>query len=274
MGILKSCLIIENETEKERVFPFYSRLTIGRASKNDISLPDRTASKQHAIVGRVKGRVVVKDLGSRNGTFVNGEKVEKAVLLSGDRLKIGSVTLRFFQEEETPESKLAESATTTQCHKRLMEYLVAAGVVDENTMLRVLDEEEKCQTIDQILMDTGVLDDKNIAIALTKQLKLPMVRLNELEIAEQVISLVPVEVARTHLLMPVKITAGKLLVAMANPLDAHAIQVLRMVTGMSIEIAVSPKGDILEALNRFYAVEFLNQVLAGDPSLDDVIVDI
>ncbi len=274
--MVKSCFIIENDLGKKRVFPFYSKLTIGRASKNDISLPDRTASKRHAIVGRVKGRAVVRDLGSRNGTFVNGEKVEKSVLSSGDRLKIGNVTLRFFQTEETSENKHAESMATPQSYKTLGEYLLEAGAVDEFTLLRALDEEEKSQTIDQILIDTGVLDDVNIAEALAKQLKVPLVRLNELEIPEEVISLVPVEVARTHLLMPVKITEGKLLVALANPLDPHAMQVLRMVTRMRVEVAVAPRGDILEALSRFYAVEFLNQVLDGDPSLDldDVTVDI
>jgi hypothetical protein len=272
--MIKSCFIIENKVGKKRVLPFYSRLTIGRASRNDIALPDRTASKRHAIVGRVKGRAIVKDLDSRNGTFVNGEKVEKAVLLSGDRLKIGNVTLRYFQEDDVPESKLGESAATSQCHKKLGEYLLEAGIVDEYTLLRALDEEEKCRTIDQILIDSGVLDDESIASALARQLKVPLIHLNELEIPEQVLAMVPVEVAKTHLLIPVKITAGKLLVAMANPLDSDAMRVLRMVTRTSIEIAVSPKGDILEALSRCYAVEFLNQILAGDPSLDDVTIDI
>ena len=67
---MKSCFIIETELVEKRVIPFYSKLTIGRQSTNDIALPDRTVSKRHAIVGRVKGQTVVKDLGSRNGTLV------------------------------------------------------------------------------------------------------------------------------------------------------------------------------------------------------------
>jgi pSer/pThr/pTyr-binding forkhead associated (FHA) protein len=83
------------------------------------------------VIGRVRGQAVVKDLDSRNGTFVNGQKVEKAILSCGDRLKVGSVMLRFFQEDETPQGKDTESTTTPQCVQKLGACLVEAGIVDE-----------------------------------------------------------------------------------------------------------------------------------------------
>lgn len=271
---MKSCFIVEKELVEKRVIPFYSRLTIGRQSTNDIALPDRTVSKRHAVVGRVKGQTVVKDLGSRNGTFVNGETVEKSILLSGDRLKVGSVSLRFFREEEKgSDNKLAERDTDSQGMQKLGDYLLEAGLVDEFTLLRVLDEEEKSQTIDQILIGTGVLDDESIAKSLAKQLKLPFIRLQELHVPQEVINIVPVEVAKTHLLAPVKISDGKLLVAMVNPLDAEALQVLRMRTNKRIEIVVAARDDILGALVKYYPSEFLDQMLDGAPDEDDVTVD-
>ena len=216
---------------------------------------------------------MVKDLDSRNGTFVNGEKVEKSILLSGDRLKVGSVSLRFFLEEESSDIKLAESDTDSQAKQKLGEYLMEAGLVDEFTLLRVLDEEEKSQTIDEILIGTGVLDDESIAKSMAKQLKLPFIRLQELHIPQEVINLVPVEVAKTHLLAPVKIADGKLLVAMVNPLDAEALQVLRMTTNKRIEIVVAARDDILAALVKYYPSEFLDQMLDGAPDEDDVTAD-
>lgn len=272
--MIKSCFILESKIIDKRVYPFFSRLTIGRQSTNDIALPDRTVSKRHAVVVRVKGQAVVKDLGSRNGTFVNGQRVEKAVLASGDRLKVGNFTLRFFREEESATQKLDGTSTSSRETNRLGEYLLEAGIVDEFTLLRALGEEEKSQTIDEILLDTGVIDDLNIAKALARQLKLPMIGLKELEIPQEVTSLVPVAIAKTHLLIPVKVSEGKLLVAMANPLDTHAIQLLRMVTRMKIEVAVAPREEILETFVRVYPVEFLNQMLDEAPSLDDVTVDL
>jgi len=272
--MIKSCFILKSGSTEKRVFPFYQRLTIGRHSSNDVALADRMASKQHAVVGRVKGRIVVKDLGSRNGTFVNGEKVEKAILVSGDRLKIGSAVLRCFKEEERGKNDSDGSSTTSRGVQKLGEYLIEAGIVDEFTLLRVLGEEEKSQTIDQMLLYIGVLDDLNIARSLAKQLKVPLIRLKDLEIPQEVTSLIPVKVAKTHLLLPVKLSEGKLLVAMVNPLDSDAVQALRLMTRMKIEVAVAPREDILEALVRVYPIEFLDQVLQGAPDDDEVTIDL
>jgi len=272
--MIKSCLILETKLTTKRVFPFYAKMIIGRQSTNDIPLPDRTVSKRHAVVGRVRGQAVVKDLGSRNGTFVNGQKVEKAVLASGARLKVGSVTLRFFQEDETPQGKDAESTTTPQCVQRLGKCLVEAEIVDEMTLLGVLSEEKKSPTIDQMLIDLGLLDDDNRAKALARQLKFPFILLKEREIPQQITSLVTAEVAKTHIIVPVELAGGKLLVAIADPLDSSAIQVLRMVTGMSIEVVVASREDILEAIARYYPAAFLDQTLDGAPDLDEVTVDL
>jgi pSer/pThr/pTyr-binding forkhead associated (FHA) protein len=271
--MIKSCLILETQLTNKRVFPFYAKMIIGRHSTNDIPLPDRTVSKRHAVIGRVRGQAVVKDLGSRNGTFVNGQKVEKAILSCGDRLKVGSVMLRFFQEDETPQGKDAESTTTPPCVQKLGACLVEAGIVDEMTLLGVLGEEKKSPTIDQLLIGLGLLDDYSRAKALARQLKFPFMSLKERKIPQQVTSLVTAEVARTHVIMPVELAGGKLLVAMANPLDSSAIQVLRTVTGKSIEAAVASRQDILEAIGRYYPAAFLDQVLDGTPDMDEVTVD-
>jgi hypothetical protein len=271
--MIKSCLILETQLTKKRVFPFYAKMIIGRHSTNDIPLPDRTVSKRHAVIGRVRGQAVVKDLGSRNGTSVNGQKVEKAILSCGDRLKVGSVMLRFFQEDETPTRKDADNTITPQCVQKLGACLVEAGIIDEMTLLGALGEDEKSPTIAQMLTGLGLLDDDMSARALARQLKFPFMSLKERELPLQITSLVTAEVARTHVIVPVELAGGKLLVAMANPLDSSAIQVLRMVTGKSIEVAVASRQGILEAIGKYYPAAFLDQVLDGAPELDEVTVD-
>lgn len=272
--MIKSCLILETNLTKKRVFPFYAKMIIGRHSTNDIPLPDRTVSKRHAVIGRVRGQAVVKDLDSRNGTFVNGQKVEKAILACGDRLKVGSVMLRFFQEDETPTAKDAENSTTHQCVQKLGACLVEAEIIDEMTLLGLTGEEEKSPTIDQMLTDLALVDDDNKARALARQLKFPFMSLKEKEIPQEVISLVTTEVARTHIIVPVELAGTKLMVAMADPLDSSAVQVLRMATGMSIEVVVASREDILQAIGRYYPGAFLDQALDGEEVLDEVTVDI
>ncbi|MBN1421010.1 MAG: FHA domain-containing protein [Planctomycetes bacterium] len=67
-------------------FPF----TVGRAPDSDLQLPDARTSHAHARLLREGPRVFVEDRGSTNGTWVNGEKVQRAELLPGDDLLIGA----------------------------------------------------------------------------------------------------------------------------------------------------------------------------------------
>ena len=77
--------------------------TIGRSSMNDLPIPDKMLSRQHArIVRDGNGGLTIEDMGSRNGTFVNGEKLTALLpLKSGDRITVGGVTLKVESESTT-----------------------------------------------------------------------------------------------------------------------------------------------------------------------------
>jgi len=65
-------------------------LTLGRSAQCSLQLPAAGASRRHASIGWHEGRVVLRDLGSTNGTFLNGERIAgEAALASGDRIRIG-----------------------------------------------------------------------------------------------------------------------------------------------------------------------------------------
>lgn len=70
-------------------------LTIGRRPYNDVQLDDLTVSGEHALIRSRSGEVVVHDLGSRNGTLVNGLPIRQRTLVDGDVVDIGIYRLRF-----------------------------------------------------------------------------------------------------------------------------------------------------------------------------------
>jgi pSer/pThr/pTyr-binding forkhead associated (FHA) protein len=71
-------------------------VTLGRSPECSMQLPAAGASRRHAIIAWQGGRVVLRDLGSTNGTYLNGERVEGEVPLeSGDRITIGGVEIRY-----------------------------------------------------------------------------------------------------------------------------------------------------------------------------------
>jgi pSer/pThr/pTyr-binding forkhead associated (FHA) protein len=96
--MIQSYLIAEEGLTKGMIFPLESRLTIGRGEENDIRLTHSTVSRQHTVVYVEDGLPFVQDMESRNGTYLNGERIERAALSSGDIVWVGDVALRFLQE--------------------------------------------------------------------------------------------------------------------------------------------------------------------------------
>lgn len=70
-------------------------VTIGRLPECDVVVDDAGASRQHARIRRTEAGFVLTDLGSTNGTMVNGEPIQEHVLEHGDRVTIGETELEF-----------------------------------------------------------------------------------------------------------------------------------------------------------------------------------
>jgi adenylate cyclase len=76
-------------------YPLGVKTTMGRHPANTIRLIDREVSKEHAAVERVGAAFVLRDLGSSNGTFVNGRRVRELRLRDGDEISLGNSRLVF-----------------------------------------------------------------------------------------------------------------------------------------------------------------------------------
>jgi len=68
--------------------------SLGRHPNNSIQLLDKIVSKEHCIVEMREGQFLLRDLGSLNGTYINGEKISEAPLKPGQTLRFGQVELR------------------------------------------------------------------------------------------------------------------------------------------------------------------------------------
>lgn len=88
-------LIIEDDEGRKTVVPFVrDEITIGRQEGNTIRLTERNVSRRHARLVRLNGHVVVEDLGSYNGTRINGERIAgQSPLSEGDLIQIGDYDL-------------------------------------------------------------------------------------------------------------------------------------------------------------------------------------
>lgn len=79
-------------------------IVIGRSSDLDMVLVEDMVSRKHAKISTGNGQIIIMDLGSTNGTFVNGEKIRKTRLKEGDRILIGTSILKVVAASGTPVS--------------------------------------------------------------------------------------------------------------------------------------------------------------------------
>ena len=82
--------------------PNAAAVSIGREAGNMIQLDDHEISRRHAEIRRVGEALVVGDLKSSNGTFVNDVRVERSELDSGDRIRVGRTLLVFARDGDDP----------------------------------------------------------------------------------------------------------------------------------------------------------------------------
>jgi pSer/pThr/pTyr-binding forkhead associated (FHA) protein len=97
-SLLAKITWVDPQTGVQSEYPLVegASITIGRSSSNDIAIPDRHVSRQHAIVTYRDGIFMINDLESANGTFVNDEMIrEPFPLMSGDVIRLYVPTLKF-----------------------------------------------------------------------------------------------------------------------------------------------------------------------------------
>jgi len=90
-------------------------MSIGRASECTIPIRDRYLSRKHAEILAAGPNWILKDLGSVNGTYLNGSRVEKEMVLNtGDRIRLGDTELVFLTVEHTTDRYMAIADTSVQ----------------------------------------------------------------------------------------------------------------------------------------------------------------
>ena len=97
---LNARLILTLDGAILRQFPVdKAAISIGRKHGNDVQLNDITVSGRHALITVIRGKAFVEDLGSTNGTLVNGAPIRKVFLKHGDVIQVGAHQLTFFDSE-------------------------------------------------------------------------------------------------------------------------------------------------------------------------------
>ncbi|MCG3176038.1 MAG: Type II secretion system protein E [Candidatus Omnitrophica bacterium] len=147
---------------------------------------------------------------------------------------------------------------STRQHLKLGEILLKEGLISQEQLVKALDLQKKgsSDAVGTILFKLGHITERELIESLSKQLNVPFVSRDKglLKPApdQSLEKLIPEELARKHLILPLTRTGQSLTVAFSDPTDVLLIDNLRKITGLHINRVIAMKGDLEHSIGEFY----------------------
>jgi len=160
---------------------------------------------------------------------------------------------------------------------RLGEALLAEGKLTRAQLDEALSVQRRDQRqLGRILLSAGYVSAADLAMALARRLRLEFVELTERDVDRSVTTVAETKLLRRHSMLPLRVEDGRLIVAMSDPTNIHAIEDLRMLSGLPITPVVAVEDEIQRIFNRVYALggdvskmleEAAGEAPEGDPGV-------
>lgn len=138
--------------------------------------------------------------------------------------------------------------------KRIGDILVDAGAISEQQLEDALANKGAARLGDYLTTE-GILTEQQLVQALEIQLGIPQVHLKQYPIKDDIIKLIPKELAKQIYAMPLDRERNRLFVAMADPMDYFAIEELRLATGLQIEPRLATVSDLRQTISKYYDLQ-------------------
>lgn len=148
---------------------------------------------------------------------------------------------------------MVQPSTTRK--RRLGEILMDAGLLTELQLNAALSEQRKWGgKLGRTLVEMGFVDEQSMAVALSRQLQLPVVDLDEMEVAADAVQFLRVDLAERYGVFPI---AGdrrhkSVTIASSDPTNVEQLQELSFLTGLRVQVAVASASSIDRAIRRYY----------------------
>lgn len=137
--------------------------------------------------------------------------------------------------------------------KRLGEILVDSGLITEQALEKALGlQKELGMKLGEVLIKENFLTEQQILEAIQRQLDIPCIELNKINIRQDIINILPENLVRKYEVIPVDVINGQLMVAMSDPLNYYAIEDIRAVSGYMTKISIALRESVQENIDRYY----------------------
>ncbi|HZS03833.1 MAG TPA: DUF3616 domain-containing protein [Blastocatellia bacterium] len=259
--------VIEHELTQEET-------TVGKGLANDLALGDPTVSNTHAVIRLEDGAYTIRDLNSRNGTSVNGERVtETRRLRDGDVLKLGRSVLTFHLTRHRETALVNSSPTVELSHHEtplaltedsLAQIVTAAGLVARPDLERLRGPEAGGRRLYRALIDEHLAGEEQLRDLMSTAFRIPTISLVATPPDEAAVVAFPPQLALRGAVFPVSVGADRWTVAVADPTDTAFIEDLRRELGREVELRLATRGEITGLLDQHYGPRLIGVLPSGE----------
>lgn len=244
---------------------------IGKGPRNDLVIADPSVSTAHSVLRRENEAYTIADLGSRNGTFVNGERVTSPRRLShGDVIGMGlsKLTFRLSDYSETGAIDLDELAAVSKqgspplTEESLATAVVGSGLVWQNDLDRVR-RTAKGRLLN-VLVDERLATEESLRDLMSRTFEIPIIDLDKAHLDEGVIAEFPPRLAVERNIIPIAREGDSLVIAVADPTDRDAIQEVAQKVQPSVVPRLATASQIREKVTRYYGPRLIGVLPTGE----------
>lgn len=161
----------------------------------------------------------------------------------------------------------------------LGELLIREKLLSQDQVKSAAEYQEKNDVaMGTAVINLGYISEEDMAKALSRHLGYPYIDLDQFEVYEDALDLIPIEVAKKSLVMPIHRIRSFLTLAMADPTDLDIIEDVRFRTGLSIQPVIASESGIINAVNKYYGSsdsmrvkDLVNEIVAPQGANVDVV---
>src|SRR3954454_17770499 len=137
--------------------------------------------------------------------------------------------------------------------KKLGEFLVEWGIITQKEVQKALEHaKEKKMRIGEALVSLKLCSETNVYKALAAQHSMEYIDLNKSSVAPEALSLMPDELMKKHLILPLGLQGSKLRVVIHDPLDLEMLDILRFRLNREVRTSLAPRSRIKQILDELF----------------------
>jgi len=137
--------------------------------------------------------------------------------------------------------------------EKIIDILLKNAQLTQEHLQKALEIQRlKHKPLRQVLLEEGFITEEMLLSLLAEHLYMPTLHLNKYKFDKKIVALIPTHLASLYKVVPLSRIGNTMTIAMADPLNIFALDDLKALTGCTIDIVISPEGEIMQAIESQY----------------------